>query len=206
MRLIHSTLFLTTALALAACSKPAEPEATVPAATAPAAGTEAPATAPAETAAPAASGTAKATLKATEGNAVAGELSFMTMDNMVHVTGNITGLAPNSKHGFHIHEKGDCSAPDGSSAGGHFNPATTDHGQVSAEPHHGGDMDNVTADAEGKATVDGMLSSNVNIGKGDAFDIVGKGLIVHADPDDYKTQPTGNAGGRLACAVIEAVK
>ncbi|MET0290497.1 MAG: superoxide dismutase family protein [Pseudoxanthomonas sp.] len=202
MRFVHSTLFLATVLALGACSKPADPVA--PAAEAPAPTAEAPA--PTETAAPAAGGTAKATLKATEGNALAGELSFMTMDNMVHVTGTITGLAPNSKHGFHIHEKGDCSAPDGASAGGHFNPGSSDHGQVSAEPHHGGDMDNITADAEGKATVDGMLSSNVNIGKGDAFDIVGKGLIVHADQDDYKTQPTGNAGGRQACAVIEAVQ
>jgi Cu-Zn family superoxide dismutase len=125
------------------------------------------------------------------------------VDGKVHVTGQITGLKPGSEHGFHIHEKGDCSAPDGMSAGGHFNPGHQDHGNVATDPHHGGDMPNIKADDKGVATIDGPVSSNVNIGKGDDFDIIGRGLIVHADADDYKTQPTGNAGARLACAVIQ---
>jgi len=126
------------------------------------------------------------------------------VDGKVHVKGEVSGLKPNSEHGFHIHEKGDCSAPDGASAGGHFNPGKEDHGSVAATPHHGGDMPNIKADAQGNAVVDADVSTNVNIGKGDDFDIIGRGLIVHADADDYKTQPTGNAGARLACAVIKA--
>lgn len=122
---------------------------------------------------------------------------------LLHGAGTISGLKPNSEHGFHIHEFGDCSAPDGSSAGGHFNPAKTEHGQVGSDPHHGGDMPNLKADADGKATIDAAVSNNVNIGKGDGFDILNHAVIVHADPDDYKTQPTGNAGGRLACGVIK---
>ncbi|MNV25863.1 Superoxide dismutase-like protein YojM precursor [compost metagenome] len=148
--------------------------------------------------------TASADLAATQGNDVKGTVTFSVVDGKVHVKGQVSGLKPNSEHGFHIHEKGDCSAPDGASAGGHFNPSKEDHGSVASEPHHGGDMPNIKADAQGNAVVDAPVSTNVNIGKGDGFDIIGRGLIVHADADDYKTQPTGNAGARLACAVIKA--
>jgi Cu-Zn family superoxide dismutase len=201
MRLTQTLLCAATVLALAACSKP-EPAAAPEPVTAPE--TSAPAATP-EASAPAtdaAMTTAKVTLKATEGNKVAGELSFMSMEGGVHVTGTITGLSP-GEHGLHIHEKGDCSAPDGASAGGHFNPDSVDHGQVTGPVHHAGDSNNITADAEGNAPVNQMLSANVDIGKGDKYDIVGKGVIVHAKADDYKTQPTGDAGGRLACGVIE---
>jgi len=198
MRLTHTLLCAATVLALAGCNKP-EPTAAPEAITEP--------TAPPETSAPATSEAAmtmaKATLKPTQNNKVAGELSFMGMEGGVHVTGTLTGLPP-GEHGFHIHEKGDCSAPDGASAGGHFNPDGAEHGQVTADPHHAGDSNNITADAQGNVTIDQMLSSNVDIGKGDKYDIVGKGVIVHEKADDYKTQPTGDAGGRLACGVIEA--
>ncbi|MFT4197815.1 MAG: superoxide dismutase family protein, partial [Pseudoxanthomonas sp.] len=167
---------------------------------APAASAPAPETAP--PAAPAVPGTASAVLKPTAGSNVAGTLQFMSMDGKVHVTGTLTGLSP-GQHGFHIHEKGDCSAADGSSAGGHFNPDHVDHGQVSATPHHAGDSNNIVADAQGNASVDNLLSDNVHLGGGDDHDILGKAVIVHADADDYKTQPTGNAGGRLACGVIQ---
>jgi Cu-Zn family superoxide dismutase len=201
MRTLPTVLFLATTLALGACKRE-EPAADASTA-APAPAAE-PAPAAAEPApAAAASTAASAALSPTQGNQVAGEVKFNVVDGAVHVTGTITGLKPNSEHGFHIHEFGDCSAPDGSSAGGHFNPAKTDHGQVSADPHHGGDMPNLKADAEGKATIDAAVSNNVNIGKGDGFDILNHAVIVHADPDDYKTQPTGNAGGRLACGVIK---
>lgn len=211
MRLRHTVLGLATALALAACNKP-EPDQAPEAVTEPAASTPSsepatsvPATSVPATSAPATSeaAMAKATLKPTEGNSVAGELSFTPADDGVRVTGTLSGLSP-GKHGFHIHEKGDCSAPDGTSAGGHFNPDGVDHGQISADPHHAGDSNNITADADGKATVDQMLSANVDIGKGDKYDILGKAVIVHEKADDYKTQPTGDAGGRLACGVIEA--
>ncbi|HEY0333612.1 MAG TPA: superoxide dismutase family protein [Stenotrophomonas sp.] len=206
MRIIPTTLFIATALALGACKREAPaPEATTEA-PADHAGHDAAPQAPPAPAAPEAPSapavTATTELKPTQGNEVKGNLTFRSVDGGLRVTGQISGLKPNSQHGFHIHEKGDCSAPDGSSAGGHFNPAQSEHGNVAADPHHGGDMPNLTADAQGNASVDGPVSSNVDIGKGDAFDITGHAVIVHADPDDYKTQPTGNAGGRLACGVI----
>ncbi|MBB4128198.1 Cu-Zn family superoxide dismutase [Xanthomonas translucens] len=201
MRTLPTVLFLATTLALGACKREEPAAADAPAAAATPA-TPAPAAEPAPAATPA-QAAASAALSPTQGNQVAGEVKFDTVEGVVHVTGTITGLKPNSEHGFHIHEFGDCSAPDGSSAGGHFNPAKSEHGQVSADPHHGGDMPNLKADADGKATIDAAVSNNVNIGKGDGFDILNHAVIVHADPDDYKTQPTGNAGGRLACGVIK---
>jgi Cu-Zn family superoxide dismutase len=118
---------------------------------------------------------------------------------MVKVSANVSGLKPGAQHGFHVHEKGDCSSGDGMSAGGHFNPAGKPHGPQSGD-HHAGDMPNLVADASGNASASFTIHG-VSIGSG-AADIVGKGLIVHRDPDDYKSQPVGNAGPRLACAVI----
>lgn len=206
MRLIHTSLFAAiAALGLAACNQqPAAPTTETPAAT-PAEGTAAPAE-PAAAPAAATETSATAELAPTQGNETKGSITFKLVDGKVQASGQITGLKPGSEHGFHIHEKGDCSAPDGMSAGGHFNPGKQDHGNVAADPHHGGDMPNIKADDKGVATIDGPVSSNVNIGKGDDFDIIGRGLIVHADADDYKTQPTGNAGARLACAVINKAR
>ncbi len=201
MRLIHTSLFLASALVLSACKQDAEPAA-MPADTA----TPAPAPAADPAApppmAPAAAAVATAELQPTKDSTVKGSIRFTVVDGRLHASGDISGLKPGSEHGFHIHEKGDCSAPDGSSAGGHFNPGNAEHGSIDAPAHHGGDMPNIVADAQGNAHVDGPVSSNVNAGKGDGFDIIGRGLIVHADPDDYHSQPTGNAGARLACAVI----
>ena len=203
MRLIHTSLFLASALALTACNKGAEPDA------APADVVAAMATTPvADPAAPPemAKPIATAQLQPTKDSTVAGTINFSLVDGQLRASGDITGLKPDSEHGFHIHEKGDCSAPDGTSAGGHFNPGHSEHGSISAAMHHGGDMPNIKSDAQGNAHIDGPVASNVNVGVGDAFDIIGRGLIVHADPDDYKTQPTGNAGARLACAVIAKVQ
>lgn len=142
---------------------------------------------------------AVASLEPTSGNSTRGTVTFAQSGDRVRVTAKVSGLRPNAEHGFHIHEKGDCSSGDGMSTGGHFNPAGKPHGPQSA-PHHAGDMPSLTSDASGNASASFTLSE-VSIGSG-AADIVGKGLIVHRDPDDYKTQPTGNAGPRLACAVI----
>ncbi|MDQ3494703.1 MAG: superoxide dismutase family protein, partial [Pseudomonadota bacterium] len=120
----------------------------------------------------------------------------------VHISGQISGLAPDSRHGFHVHATGDCSAPDASSAGDHFNPHDADHGRVGAAPHHVGDSDNLAADAQGVARVDNRLAG-ATLGDGAPSDIVGKAVIVHAGADDYTTQPTGDAGARLACGIIE---
>jgi len=204
MRLIHTSLFLASALALTACNKGAEPD-VAPAETVAAEAATAPVAdpaAPPEMAKP----IATAQLQPTKDSTVAGTINFSLVDGQLRASGDITGLKPDSEHGFHIHEKGDCSAPDGTSAGGHFNPGSSEHGSISTAMHHGGDMPNIKADAQGNAHIDGPVASNVNVGVGDAFDIVGRGLIVHADPDDYKTQPTGNAGARLACAVITKVQ
>jgi Cu-Zn family superoxide dismutase len=146
---------------------------------------------------------ATATLAATEGSTVSGDLRFEAMEGGVHVTGRLARLEPGSTHGFHVHETGDCSAPDGSSAGGHFNPMDTAHGRVGTPTHHVGDTDNVVADADGNAAVDNRLEG-ATLGDNTSTDIVGKAVIVHAGADDYTSQPTGDAGARLACGVIEA--
>ena len=146
---------------------------------------------------------AHAALAPASGSLVSGTLTFMPMGDGVHVTGDIGGLAPNSTHGFHIHETGDCSAADASSAGGHFNPSGEAHGRASAPHHHLGDNDNLVADANGVAHVNAHFAGVV-LGGGGADDIVGKAVIVHANPDDYASQPSGNAGARIACGVISA--
>lgn len=140
-------------------------------------------------------------LASASGSLVSGRLNLMPMRDGVHLTGEIGGFAPNTVHAIHIHEKGDCSAADASSAGGHFNPAGSPHGKVGSGAHHGGDMDNITANGEGVAKVS-VHASGVTLGGGAPNDVAGKAVIVHAAPDDYKTQPTGNAGGRQACGVI----
>ena len=143
---------------------------------------------------------AVATLEPTKGNTAAGTVTFQQKGDRVMVTANVTGLPPNSEHGFHAHEKGDCSSGDGMSTGGHFNPNGKPHGPQSAD-HHAGDMPGLKADANGNAQASFELTG-VTIGTG-AADLVGRGLIVHAGPDDFKTQPTGNSGARVACGVIK---
>jgi len=142
---------------------------------------------------------AVAKLEPTKGNTAAGTVTFTQHGDKVEVSAHVTGLKPGSTHGFHVHEKGDCSSGDGMSTGGHFNPFGKPHGPQSGE-HHAGDMPSLVADAYGNATANFELSG-VSVGSGQG-DVVGKGLIVHANPDDFTTQPTGNAGGRIACGVI----
>lgn len=142
---------------------------------------------------------AVANLEPTAGNTAKGTVSFTQQGDRVRVSAQLSGLKPNSEHAFHVHEKGDCSAADGMSAGGHYNPGAKAHGPQDGD-HHAGDMPNLTSDAYGNASASFELKG-VSIGSGSA-DIVGKGLIVHRDPDDYKSQPAGNAGPRIACAII----
>ncbi|MEZ2740718.1 superoxide dismutase family protein [Comamonas jiangduensis] len=146
--------------------------------------------------------TATAELKPTTGSTVTGKVHFLQHKHgMVKVTGQISGLKPNSEHGFHIHEKGDCSNPDGTSAGGHFNPENTAHGKHGHPPQHAGDLPSLHANASGMAVVN-YETNQISLGSG-TNNIANRALIVHADPDDYTTQPTGNAGARLACGVIQ---
>jgi Cu-Zn family superoxide dismutase len=132
-----------------------------------------------------------------------GTVQFVQQGDVVRVSGEVRGLKPNAEHGFHIHEKGDCSSGDGLSAGGHFNPAGKPHGHGGMDEgmHHVGDLPNLKADAQGVARFS-FESRTLRIGS-TANDIVGRGLIVHRDPDDYVSQPVGNAGPRLACGVIQ---
>jgi len=142
---------------------------------------------------------AVADLEATKGNATAGSVTFMQRGDKVAVIARVTGLTPGS-HGFHIHEKGDCSSGDGMSAGGHFNPLGNPHAHPSTTSRHAGDMPMLVADAGGTASLTVDLDV-ITIGSGVA-DIVGRSVIVHKDPDDFKTQPTGNSGARVACGVV----
>lgn len=144
--------------------------------------------------------TATAQLVATQGNAVSGTVRFSARSDKVLVEGEVRGLKPNAVHGFHVHDKGDCSSGDGLSAGGHFNPVGKPHGAHGQSEHHAGDLPSLNADDAGVARIS-FETSSISVGSG-ATNVVGRGLIVHRDPDDFKTQPTGNAGPRLACAVI----
>lgn len=144
--------------------------------------------------------TAVAQLTPTAGNTAHGTVRFAQRGDRVVVSGEVRGLRPNTEHGFHVHEKGDCSSPDATSAGGHFDPLAMPHGRHGAGRHHAGDLQSLRADAAGAARFR-FESDAIRVGSGPT-NVVGRGLIVHRDPDDYSTQPTGNAGPRLACAVI----
>ena len=158
----------------------------------------------AQTPAAGGSATAVAEMKPTAGNVVAGTVRFEQSGSKVIVTAAITGLKPNSEHGFHVHEKGDCSAPDAMSAGGHFNPAGKPHGHHGKAERHAGDMPNLRADAAGTARV--MWESELlSVGSG-AANVIGRSVVIHRDPDDYASQPAGNSGPRLSCGVIVAGK
>jgi len=144
---------------------------------------------------------ASADLEPTKGNNTTGKVMFTQVGDKVRVVADVSGLRPNQQHGFHIHDAGDCSSGDGMSAKGHFNPYGKPHGNPSSPDHHAGDMLALRSDASGNARVDTSLDI-ISVTPGPAS-VIGRGLIVHADPDDYTTQPTGNAGARLACAVIK---
>jgi Cu-Zn family superoxide dismutase len=134
----------------------------------------------------------------TKGNNVTGTVIFTKVEDGVKVVADMQRLAP-GKHGIHIHECGDCSAADGTSAGGHFNPMAKSHGAPMDAMRHEGDMGNIEADASGKAHME-YVDKNISF-EGSAS-IIGRSIIVHKDEDDLKTQPTGNAGARIACGVI----
>jgi len=133
---------------------------------------------------------------------VSGQVTFVKAEGGMKVSVKITGLKPGA-HGFHIHEFGDCSAADGTSAGGHFNPTSDPHAGPKDAKRHAGDMGNIEADKDGVASLEYLDAKVTFLGP---EGILGRGIIVHAAADDLKTQPTGNAGGRLGCGVVGAVK
>jgi Cu-Zn family superoxide dismutase len=142
---------------------------------------------------------AAAQLEPKSGSQVTGTVTFTKVGDEVQMVADIQNLKP-GKHGFHIHEKGDCSAADAASAGAHFNPTQKHHGGPMTADHHAGDLGNIEADAAGKAHLDwkGKLSLS---GKDS---IIGRSVVVHEKEDDLKTDPSGNSGARIACGTINA--
>ncbi len=140
---------------------------------------------------------ASAALAAKSGSQVSGMVGFNEIPGGLRLTADVKGLTP-GEHGFHIHDSGDCSAADGTSAKGHYNPAGKMHGHHDAGDHHSGDMPNLTANAQGEAKV------SVDIHGVKLGEVIGRSIVIHADPDDYKSQPAGNSGKRVACGTILA--
>lgn len=144
---------------------------------------------------------ATANVEPRSNSSVSGTVIFAELrDNRVDVAIDLKGLDPNSTHGFHVHEKGDCNATDASSAGGHFNPTGAPHGAMSDAQHHAGDFGNIVAGANGEVHTH-VVVNFISLDKGDNA-VVGRSVVVHADPDDLKTQPSGNSGKRIGCGVV----
>ncbi len=137
------------------------------------------------------------------GSEVQGTVTFEQMDGAVQMKADFTGLTADGEHAIHIHENADCSADDGTSAGGHWNPTDEKHGKwESADGYHSGDLGNLTADADGNATME-FTTEQWCIGcDDDQKNIIGHGIIVHQDADDFTSQPSGAAGARVTCGEI----
>ncbi len=138
----------------------------------------------------------------TKGHKAHGVVRFRVTDHGVAISGKIEGLTP-GEHAFHVHEFGDCTAPDAMSAGGHFNPDKKKHGGPHDEDRHVGDLGNIVADEHGVAEIK-MTDKHIKLHG--PHSIIGRSLIVHAKPDDLKSQPAGNAGDRVACGVVGIAK
>ncbi len=141
---------------------------------------------------------AVAVIHPTKGNKTSGTVTFVQKENGIEVNAQISGLTP-GEHGFHIHEFGDCACDDAKCAGEHFNPTHQKHGAPTDTERHVGDLGNVTADANGKAH---YTYIDHDIALHGSNNIIGRSVIVHADKDDFVSQPTGNAGARVGCGVI----
>ncbi len=161
-----------------------------------------PTSAPSGAKSPSAVKSALCVIRPLAGSGVEGAVTFVQKDGYVLIDAEVTGLTP-GKHGFHIHEYGDCSMEDGSCAGGHFNPTHMPHGGPSDVKRHVGDLGNLTADADGIAKY--QLKDTV-VRLNGPLSIIGRGVIIHEKADDLKSQPSGDAGKRIACGVIGIAK
>jgi len=151
------------------------------------------------TTAPHAGPTATAMIEGRSGSTLTGTATFVQNGDAVHVTVDVAG-APEGVHAVHLHEKGDCSAPDATSAGGHFNPMHMEHGSPDAPSHHAGDFGNMTVAGDGHGHLE-LDTTMLTVLPGDRS-VAGRAIVVHAKEDDMHTQPTGNAGGRIGCGVV----
>lgn len=183
-------------LASCGCPQKAAETAPAPTATGPTTPTEptAPTPPPAQTAP-----TATATLESRSGSTATGTATFVDVGGTVEATIEVAGATP-GKHGLHLHETGDCSAPDATSAGAHWNPDQAAHGGPDAPPHHAGDLGNIEVGADGKGKLTIKLPG-LTLAAGDRS-VIGRAVVLHASEDDLKSQPAGNAGARIACGVI----
>ena len=143
---------------------------------------------------------AVAKLETPKGNDIWGSVSFVEVGGVVIVRADVRGLRPSGEFGFHVHEKGDCSSPDFMSAGGHFNPGGKPHAHHGKAERHAGDLANLKADGEGNATY-AFETTLLTVAKG-PNSVVGRAVVIHANPDDYTSQPAGNSGPRIACGLI----
>jgi Cu-Zn family superoxide dismutase len=145
---------------------------------------------------------ASAQLESAQGGRVVGKVTFQQAEGGgTNVRAEVTGLPPNRQFGFHVHDKGDCSAPDFMSAAGHFNPETKPHGDHKTTESHAGDLPNLMSDGQGMAVL-AYTSSKLTVAAG-PHSVVGRAVVVHENPDDYRSQPAGNSGPRIACGVIK---
>lgn len=196
-------------LLLAACGgdaeevRPVDGTAEVPVVTPevpPAAAVDPAVVAPAEGAAPAA-GAATAEMRDAQGRSL-GTLTLADAANGISISGTLRGLAP-GQHGFHVHTTGKCE-PTFEAAGGHWNPTNAQHGKLVQGGPHLGDMDNIPVGPDSTVTIQATTPGGSLRGTNAALDADGAALMVHAQPDDYSSQPSGDAGDRVACGVIQA--
>lgn len=145
---------------------------------------------------------AVAKLEPAKGNPVWGSVSFVETKSGVLVRADVRGLRAGGEFGFHVHEKGDCSSADFMSAGGHFNPGGKPHAHHGKPERHAGDLPNLKADAEGNATY-AFETQLLTVAKG-PNSVVGRAVVIHANPDDYTSQPAGNSGPRIACGLVRS--
>ena len=141
---------------------------------------------------------AVAVIHPTEGNEASGTVTFEEADDGIRVQGEFEGLS-SGMHGFHIHEFGDCTADDGTSAGGHYNPTDNDHGAPDDDNRHMGDMGNLEVNDDGTATID-YVDEKIELSGSNG--ILGRGVVVHGGQDDLQSQPSGDAGPRVGCGVV----
>jgi Cu-Zn family superoxide dismutase len=146
---------------------------------------------------------AQCILNPTEGNKARGIITFTDVEGGVQISGVVTGLNPDAKHGFHIHQFGDISSPDGKATGGHYNPHGTDHAGPDDDARHVGDLGNIVTSDKGIGTYDRIIKGAQ---VGGEHSILGRGMIIHAGTDDLTSQPTGAAGGRIAQGIIAVIK